>query len=131
MTFDMHAEFARFWEGASLVHQRTCLNRRLEVYQSRPGASRAPSYIVIIYDGERFEGRLALSPEGSTPRVDGVLISRDHESYRVRRDSFVGESREIADLACQLLDYEYKFPPEAGVTADNFVWTKKPPPYRP
>jgi hypothetical protein len=94
-------------------------------------------YLCIITDISRLEGKLTLSPEGfrfpwgAVPPVDGVLITRDHESYHVRRDSFAGGPVELADLACQLLDYEYKFPPEAGVTADNFVWIRKPPPYRP
>jgi hypothetical protein len=128
---DIHAEMSRFWQGASVIHERIHRGRKLTVYESAVVDERPPSFIVVLNDGERFEGWLVLSPEGSVPRIHGPLTTRDHESYNVRLDSFAGGPLELADLACRLLDYDYKFPPEAGATPVNWVWTEKPPPYRP
>lgn len=128
---DLHADFSALWADSTVIHQRSHGVRTLKVGRSAPMEGILPSFLCVITDVDRFEGRLTLSPEGSVPRVAGVLINRDHESYRVQRDAFIGGPLELVDLACQLLDYEYKFPPEAEITADNFVWTTKPPPFRP
>lgn len=127
---DVQAAFSLFWAGATVVHKRSHAGRVLEVLQSAPVENRPTSYLCAI-GGERHEGFITLSPEGASPRIQGNLVALEHESYSVRIDSFTGGPFEFADLVCRLLDYNYKFPPDAGVTADNLVWTKKPPPYRP
>jgi hypothetical protein len=126
MDLDIQANFGLFWSGATLVHERGHGGRRLQVHRSVPVENRAASYIVVIYSGNRFEGWITLSPEGEGPRIHGNLVTKEFESYSVSIDSFAGGPFELADLAGRLLDYGYKFPPDSGVTADHFVWTKKP-----
>jgi hypothetical protein len=80
----------------------------------------------ISFEG-RHEGYLTLSPQGTIPRVHGVLVRAINDSFIVRLDSLEGGPIEFADLTCRLLDYNYQFPPDSGVTPTNLVWDKKTP----
>jgi hypothetical protein len=113
---DPHAVFTRFWSGAKCVYEGAHDGRDLSVYESAPADDRKPSYLCEIGNRGTLEGWITLVHDGSQPRIQGFLVRKEFGSYSLKRELFAGGTKELVEYACRMLDYNYEFPADAGVT---------------
>lgn len=112
---DLQAAYGLLMASASSVATRTHASRTIEIFESAPQHDRLWRFLCLIDDSGRLEGMLALS-DAPASTITGTLAKPDRKFYSVRVERFEGAAEELVDFACQLLDYDYKFPADAGVS---------------
>lgn len=111
-------EFGLFLRSSNEIRRRVCHGRTL-ILRSRENPDGSVSLVCSVEQGARFEGLVFLEKARSLIAT-GLLIDRRRRGFRINKEMKQPSEDGLLDFVCSLLAFEYSFPPDAGVTLDEF-----------
>jgi len=115
---DLQAASGVHWSKAKIVAETSHRGRQIGVLRARKKDEAHLLGFVLcqISEGKRFEGTVTLykSPKGG--KLIGYFFGSPRAVYRLQQEPFTGDWKDVLALVKRILDYDYRFPPDLGMT---------------